>query len=101
RGGVPWWEPCFVPELWPGAHPLEELELALLRLAADSTRNLAEQLGRDKRGLLRAARLVLPPDDESELLLVIDQFEELFTLVEDEAVRLHLLDSLVAAVCDE
>jgi transcriptional regulator with XRE-family HTH domain len=101
RGGVPGSEHWFVAELLPGAHPLEELELALLRVAADSTRNLAEQLGRDKRGLLRAARLVLPPDDKSELLLVIDQFEELFTLVEDEAVRLHLLDSLVAAVCDE
>ncbi|HMQ34093.1 MAG TPA: WD40 repeat domain-containing protein, partial [Chloroflexaceae bacterium] len=35
------------------------------------------------------------------LLLVIDQFEELFTLAEDEAERAHLLDSIVTAVLDE
>ena len=34
-------------------------------------------------------------------MLVIDQFEEVFTLVPDEAVRAHLLDSLVTAVLDE
>jgi len=100
RGGVPGSERWFVAELLPGAHPLEELELALLRLAIDRPANLAEQLARDERGLLRAARLILPADDESELLLVIDQFEELFTLVEDEAARAHFLASLVAAATD-
>src|SRR6266508_2113867 len=100
RGGVPGSERWFIAELSPGAHPLDELELALLRLAADRPANLAEQLARDERGLLRAARLILPPDDESELLLVIDQFEELFTLVEDEAARAHFLASLVAAATD-
>ena len=34
---------------------------------------------------------------EAQLLLVIDQFEELFTLVEDEKQRLHFLDSLLVA----
>jgi WD40 repeat protein len=34
-------------------------------------------------------------------VLVIDQFEELFTLVADEAARLHFLNSLVAAMLDE
>ena len=36
------------------------------------------------------------PDGE-ELILVIDQFEELFTLVEDESVRRRFLDSMVEA----
>ncbi|HMQ33391.1 MAG TPA: hypothetical protein PKD53_21850, partial [Chloroflexaceae bacterium] len=35
------------------------------------------------------------------LLLVIDQFEELFTLAEDEAERALLLDSIVTAALDE
>src|SRR5262249_21355374 len=46
------------------------------------------------------ARLILPDDAESELLLVIDQFEELFTLVEDERERDYFLSILVAAVSD-
>jgi WD40 repeat protein len=49
--------------------------------------------------LLRAADLILPRDN-SELLLVIDQFEELFTLVSDEASRAHFLDILTAAATD-
>ncbi len=36
----------------------------------------------------------------AELVLVIDQFEEIFTLVEDEAERKQFLNSLVAAVQD-
>ena len=33
-------------------------------------------------------------------MLIIDQFEEVFTLVEEEAVRIHFLESLHAAVSD-
>jgi hypothetical protein len=43
----------------------------------------------------------LPADDGVELVLVLDQFEELFTLVEDQAARTHLMDSLLAAATDE
>ena len=58
-----------------------------------------EQLERDEHGLLRAV-LRLLPSDGSELVLVIDQFEEVFTLVEDEAARTHFLESLEAAATD-
>jgi WD40 repeat protein len=58
-----------------------------------------DQLERDEHGLHRAV-LRLLPSDGSELVLVIDQFEEVFTLVEDEAVRTHFLGSLEAAVRD-
>ena len=40
------------------------------------------------------------PQDESELLLVIDQFEELYTLVEDDQRRTHFINSLLAALTD-
>ena len=61
--------------------------------------NLNEQLKRDGAGLLRAANLILP-DDQSEVLLVIDQFEEIFTLVEDETERQHFLELLLRAIND-
>ena len=58
-----------------------------------------EQLERDEHGLHRAV-LRLLPSDGSDLVLVIDQFEEVFTLVEDEATRTHLLESLETAATD-
>ena len=41
------------------------------------------------------------PSKGSELLLVIDQFEELFILVEDEKEREHFLGLLHKAVTDK
>ncbi len=100
RGGLPGSENWFITQMTPGAHPLEELEAALLRVAVNPPASLLEQLGENERGLLRAVRRILPDDEVTELVLVIDQFEELFTLVEDEKGRAHFLQSLVAAVLD-
>jgi WD40 repeat protein len=97
RGGAPGSQGWYMVEMVPGAHPLEELEVCLLRIAANKSVALMEQLRRDDRGLVRAARLALPTEN-STLLLVIDQFEEVFTLVENKAEAAHFLNSLYAAV---
>ena len=99
KGALPGSDQWFGIEMLPGPHPLEELEIGLLRISAHRPGGLIEQLRRDERGLVRAARLVLP-SDESTLLLIIDQFEEVFTLIEDKAEARHFLDSLYAAVTD-
>ncbi len=83
----------------PGAYPLEELEAGLLRIAVNPPASLKEQLDADELGLLRAVKRVLP-DDGSELLLVVDQLEEVFTLVESEDRRQRFLSSLELAVRD-
>jgi WD40 repeat protein/DNA-binding SARP family transcriptional activator len=93
RGSGRW----FVVEMLPGADPLEELEAALMHVAVGSSTGLLEELGRDDQGLLRAVARVLPRD-RSELVLVVDQFEELFTLVADEDRRARFLSLLLAAV---
>src|SRR5258707_15347662 len=80
--------------------PPEELEGALLRVAVPSLPGLLDQLAEDRRGLVRAAKRVLPPDQNVELLLVIDQFEELFTLLPDENIRTHFIDNILSAVTD-
>jgi len=98
QGALPGSEDWLIVETFPGAHPLEELEAALLRVAVNPPPSLIEQL-KDEHGLLRAVKRTLPPGD-FDLLLMIDQFEELFTLVDDEAVRRHLMGSLLAAVAD-
>ncbi|MEM6528212.1 MAG: protein kinase, partial [Chloroflexota bacterium] len=87
----------FYVELVPGNHPMEEMEAALLRVAVNPPESLLEQLESDERGLVRAIKRVLP-DDDSQLVLFIDQFEEVFTLTETEEERRHFLSSLMRAI---
>jgi len=101
RGALPGSENWFIIEMMPGAHPLEELEAALLRVAVNPPASLIEQFQKDSRGLIRAVRRCLPDDPGIELVLVIDQFEELFTLVQDEAERLRFLGLLATSIMDE
>ena len=84
----------------PGTHPLEELEAALLRVAVNPPSTLMEQLRDGERGLVRAVKRVLPSDERAQMLLVIDQFEELFTLTTSEQERTDLLRSLLEAMTD-
>lgn len=99
KGSLPDSEKWFVVDMIPSSHPLDKLETALVRVAANQAGNLREQLQRDDRGLLRVADIILPGDD-TELVIVVDQFEEVFTLVEDEASRQHFLDLIRVAVSD-
>jgi WD40 repeat protein/class 3 adenylate cyclase len=99
EGALPGSERWSVVEMFPGAYPLEELEAALLRVADRPPTGLIEQLERDELGLLRAVKQLLA-DDGSELVLVVDQLEEAFTLVEDEARRTQFLALLERAVLD-
>ncbi|MBN1963125.1 MAG: protein kinase, partial [Anaerolineae bacterium] len=98
QGALPGSDDWFYAEMVPGAHPLEELEIALLRVAVGQPPGLMEQLRRDERGLARAARLILPEDDE--LLLIIDHFEEVFTLAADADEVRQFMDVLHYAVTD-
>jgi WD40 repeat protein len=83
----------------PGSQPLVELELALLSITADRQVNFREKISRDRHGLGDTVQSALP-DENNQLLLVIDQFEELFSLVEDEDQRIFFLDILSSALND-
>jgi WD40 repeat protein/serine/threonine protein kinase len=98
RGGVEGSEDWFIIDLVPGRHPMEELEAALLRVAREPMPGLLQVLETGPRGLLQAVDRVIPKD--SQLVLVVDQFEEVFTLTEDEAERSLLLESLRVAAAD-
>jgi WD40 repeat protein/DNA-binding SARP family transcriptional activator len=87
----------FTVGMVPGGDPFTELEGALRRVAASPVPpNLLAQLREDPAGLLRAAEWILG-EDAGELLLVIDQFEELFTLVDLEDRRSAFIDAVSAA----
>ncbi|MCI0710874.1 MAG: protein kinase [Chloroflexi bacterium] len=92
-GSVDW----FIVDMLPGDRPLDELEVALTKIATGDVGNLREQLERDERGLVRASQLILP-DDDSQLLLVVDQFEEVFTLTENEEETTRFLKLILSAV---
>ncbi len=98
--GLPGSERWLIVEMLPGGHPFEELDAVLLSIAAKPPATLKDVLGEDERGLIRAAKRVLPRDESVELVLLIDQFEEVFTLVEDEPTRVRFLENLYSAVSD-
>jgi WD40 repeat protein/DNA-binding SARP family transcriptional activator len=99
-GAVPESERWRIAVMKPGAHPLEELEASLLRVAVNPPPSLMEQLeSPDDRGLCRSVKRVLHADN-SELVLIVDQFEELFTLVPDDGLRSRFLTLVERAVSD-
>lgn len=84
-----------IAEMFPGAYPFDELATALLEVAVRRPEHLLDELAGDERGLTRAAKQILP-DDDTDLLLIIDQFEELFVLTAEESSRKRFLDALTA-----
>ena len=98
RGAIPGSERWYVIELLPGSHPFRELETALLGVAVEPPPSLLEVLESDELGIARAAERVLP-DPEAELLIVVDQLEELFTMTEDVE-RTRFLAGLRAAALE-
>ncbi len=94
-GRLPNSENWFIAETVPGANPFVSLEEALLKVAVHPLEGLQQKL-QGENGLHQVVKRLLP-DDTSELLLIVDQFEELFTLVEDEAVRHRYMDNLIAS----
>ncbi len=89
----------FVTTMLPGPEPFQELEGALARIAGAPVDGLAELMASDRRGIGRAVNRILP-DDVGDLLLVIDQFEEIFTLCTDDGVCQRFLAGLTAAITD-
>ncbi|GII85136.1 hypothetical protein Ssi03_31260 [Sphaerisporangium siamense] len=91
--------PCAPLLFTPGARPLEECAIQLASLTGATPGALHEELsGGDPRALHRLVRQALvtrPP--EAEVLFVVDQFEEVFTLCRDERERALFVDLLVTA----
>jgi WD40 repeat protein/serine/threonine protein kinase len=97
QGALPGSEDWFIVQMLPGEHPLEELETALLGIAVNPPDSPLEQLQEDENGLIRTLIESLPGNNP-KVLLVIDQFEEVFYQVEQESERTHFLECLFHAV---
>ena len=83
----------------PGAHPFDELLTALGSVATEDLGEMLDMLSADDHGLLRLSRRIMR-DLDGDLLLVIDQFEELYTLVTNDEIRDRFVASLIEAIED-
>jgi energy-coupling factor transporter ATP-binding protein EcfA2 len=87
--------------LKPGEHPVQELAMHLAARAGVPASSLRTDLETDPASVRLGVRQILlttPPP--SRLLVVVDQFEEIFTLCQDEGERTRFIDALLAAVND-
>ncbi|MCZ6782511.1 MAG: AAA family ATPase, partial [Proteobacteria bacterium] len=99
QGALPGSRDWPVVLLTPGAHPLTELAAQLAQQTATSAASLLADLESDPRSLDLAVRQVLVDATAgARLLLVVDQFEELFSLTRDETERRRFIDALLHAV---
>ena len=87
----------YVSEMVPGSTPIRNLASALNKVATRDSGHLYETLNSYTEALaLMVANLL--EDKDGDLLLVIDQFEEVFTQVDSEETRRHFLDMLTYAL---
>lgn len=97
RGEISDSDRWFILQMTPGITPITRLENALLSKAVRPESGILDLLQSGGDGLVHAVAQILHNTD-AELLLLIDQFEELFTLVESEAERQLFLDLITHAV---
>ena len=100
RGDIPGSERWYYAEMVPGEVPIEEMASALLTVSSSPLPGLEDTLREHDDGLAIGVRQALPTK-ENKLLLMIDQFEELFTQVEEESDRQQFLDLILNAVSAE
>jgi WD40 repeat protein len=84
--------------LTPGSHPLDECAVRLAALSGGSAPALYRELCASPRALHLAVSQALdgyPPD--ADLLIVVDQFEEAFTLCPSERERASFITALLSA----
>ena len=99
-GRIPGSDGWYYAEMVPGESPIEELGSALLSVSSSPLPGLEDTLRGHVNGLAVGVHEALPTK-ENKLLLMLDQFEELFTQVEEESDRQHFLDLILNAVSAE
>jgi WD40 repeat protein/DNA-binding SARP family transcriptional activator len=95
RGDVAGSQEWFIATMLPGSSPYQELAESLRQVGVGESPYTAADLAMDAGGIARGIRRVLP--ENGQLLLVVDQFEELFTLA-GERDRRAFLDGMMHAI---
>ena len=89
----------------PKNRPVDELALCLVPLLyrdkleqAKKLKSFANDLVSGEIGLLQIVQLIIRTHPGKRLLLVVDQFEELYTVHHEKILQQHFVDSLLKAV---
>jgi hypothetical protein len=81
----------------PGAHPVQELALRLAPLLGTTASAIEAELSAgDRTVLVLSAQLLLDRPPATETVIVVDQFEEIFTLCQDHDEQAAFIDLLIA-----
>ncbi len=89
----------YLTPMIPGAHPLDTLAFTLWgKLAEKSVKAIREDLADSAADGLQLLAPLIAQRSASKVVLVIDQFEELFTQVSDEQERRQVIDLVANAV---
>jgi len=98
-GSVHWAYRVFTP----GGHPLDALAAALSKEDAPPSQiaSLRDELAADPKSLALAAQSLLAQAKSPHLLLVVDQFEEIFTQARSSEEREAFINSLISASSPE
>src|SRR5215217_564088 len=88
--------------LIPTAHPLESLAATLTHESnsVTATTTLMDDLAQDERSLQIFVKRKLGTNHGQRLLLVVDQFEEVFALCRSEEERIAFISNLLTAACE-
>jgi WD40 repeat protein/serine/threonine protein kinase len=97
RGALPSSDTWFYAQMTPGTDPLRQLIDSLLSVAPATLNAPLERLQSGQQGLHHLITEILE-HQSGELFLLIDQFEELFTLTTDELARSRFLGLLEYAL---
>lgn len=86
----------------PATHPLESLALSLTAEngSVSAVATLMDDFAREQRSLQLFVKRKLALENGSRLLLVIDQFEELFALCRSEEERIAFIDNLLTSASE-
>ncbi len=91
----------YLEPMVPGTHPLESLALVLApRFPDRSVKSIREDLEDESARGLHRLSTQLAKGPGKKVVLLIDQFEELFTLTASEQERGHFIDLLVDAMTE-
>lgn len=86
----------YISTMIPGSNPMRSLEGAILKVASRASVKLMQTISRETYDLNEVLKNALP--ENGEMLLLLDQFEEIFTLVPDEEKRRSFLDLIYTAL---